>query len=75
MSNNRTTEQEVRFAAYKEVRGRIGAQNNKSEAVSEEALDVYNGKDRKLTKSRATNSQINTDRKQTSQNIVLVHIG
>ena len=39
MSNNRTTEQEVRFAAYKEVRGGIGTQKNKSEAISEEALD------------------------------------
>ena len=33
----------MRFAAYKEVRGAIGAQKNKSEAISEEALDVYNG--------------------------------
>ena len=41
--NNRTTEQEVRFAAYEEVRGCIGAQKNKSEAISEEALDAYNG--------------------------------
>ena len=43
MSNNRTTEQEVRFAAYKEVRGCIGAQKNKSEAISKEALDAYIG--------------------------------
>ena len=66
----------MKFAAYKEVRGPIGAQKNKSEVISEEALDAYNGKARKLTKSRATNSQINLQvRKQTSQNIVLVHIG
>jgi len=43
MSNNRTTEQEVRFAAYKEVRGRIGTQKNKSEAISKGDLDAYNG--------------------------------
>ena len=44
MSNNRTTEQEVRSKA-------IGAQKNKSEVISEEVLDAYNGKARKLTKS------------------------
>ena len=38
--NNRTTEQEVRFAAYKEVRGPIGTQKSKSEAISEEAIEV-----------------------------------
>ena len=31
------------FAAYKEVRGPIGAQKNKGEAISKEALEVYNG--------------------------------
>ena len=33
----------MRFAAYKEVRGPIGAQTNKSKAISEEALEVYIG--------------------------------
>ena len=36
MSNNWTTEQEVRSKA-------IGTQKNKSEALSEETLEVYNG--------------------------------
>ena len=29
--------------AYKKVRGPIGAQKNKSEVISEEVLEVYNG--------------------------------
>ena len=42
----------MRFAAYKEVRGHIGAQKSKSEVISEEALDAYNG-----TKVRPESSQ------------------
>ena len=33
----------MRFAAYQEIRGRIGTQKNKSEVISEGALEVYNG--------------------------------